>query len=77
MENFLLNKTFKEHHLFPNGELISGEELPGLPFSICFNKRKGKNCIEIKENSTLHTSYFIGIDWITEKKSNFRRTKDK
>jgi 5-methylcytosine-specific restriction enzyme subunit McrC len=67
MNNFLLNKTFTEHHNFPNGEFIDEETLPVLPSPIYFCGKKEAVCVEIKNNRTLHTNYYIGVDWLIKK----------
>ncbi len=64
MSNLLLNKSFSEHHNYPNGEYIPEEQLAKVPVPIHFCNKKDAICVEIKENRTLHTGYYIGVDWI-------------
>ncbi len=59
------DKHFSEHHKYPDGEDISMLEIDLLPFKLFLNKTNCK-CFEIK-NKSLHTSYYIGVDWLDEK----------
>ncbi|MFT3846821.1 MAG: hypothetical protein QM725_17300 [Lacibacter sp.] len=69
MNNFLFN-TLTEHHKYPNGEPISSEvDVTLLRQEILFQNNPEKKCIEIKKDNTLHTHYFIGVDWICSDKA--------
>jgi 5-methylcytosine-specific restriction enzyme subunit McrC len=68
MSNFLFN-SLTEHHNYPNGEPIpSGIDIELLHKEILFQCNPKKKCIEIKKDNTLHTHYYIGIDWISDDK---------
>lgn len=64
MGNLLLNKAFTEHHNYPYGELISEEDLQCIPAPITFCNNKDAICVEFWKDRTLHTNYYIGVDWI-------------
>ncbi len=69
MTNLLLNKVFTEHHNYPDGEYISEDMLREIPEDICFMQNSRKVCVYFdKKNRKLHTSYFIGVDWIESEK---------
>lgn len=73
MSNFLFKLT--EHHKYPDGEFIPLETVSSLPHKeILFQNKPGKKCVEIRENNTLHTHslhthYYIGVDWISPDKA--------
>lgn len=75
MSDLLLNKAFTEHHNFPHGEYISEKNLGGNPNPILFYNKKDAICVEIKENRTLHTNYYIGVDWINENQAIYVEPK--
>ncbi|MCF6364915.1 MAG: McrC family protein [Bacteroidales bacterium] len=68
MIDLFLNKVFTEHHKYPHGEQIPNEKVGDINSSVYFKNNKEKRCVELKSNNTLHTSYYIGIDWITDNK---------
>jgi 5-methylcytosine-specific restriction enzyme subunit McrC len=69
MNNFLFN-TLTEHHNYPNGEPIPcAVAINTLRQEILFQNNPEKKCIEIKKDNTLHTHYFIGVDWISADKA--------
>jgi 5-methylcytosine-specific restriction enzyme subunit McrC len=69
MNSFLFN-TLTEHHNYPNGEPIPSEvAINTLRQEILFQNNMEKKCIEIKKDNTLHTHYFIGVDWISSDKA--------
>ena len=69
MSDFLLNKSFSEHHKYPNGEDVP-EDIASQLSEIVFNGLEDKKCVffsyhaktDIPQN--IHTNYFIGTDWI-------------
>lgn len=69
MSNILLDNTsnyFREHHNFPDGEDVS-IHFETLPPPILFKNNHDCICIDFKtsnEVKTLHTSYYIGVDWV-------------
>jgi len=66
----LLFNTITEHHKHPHGEPIpEGIDVDLLQKEILFQNNPEKKCIEIKDNNTLHTHYFIGVDWISNDKA--------
>lgn len=68
MSNFLFN-SLTEHHKYPNGEPIPlGIDAELLHKEILFQSNPEKKCIEIKKDNTLHTNYYIGVDWISDDK---------
>ena len=68
MSNFLFN-SLTEHHKYPNGEPIPlGIDAELLQKEILFQSNPEKKCIEIKKDNTLHTHYYIGVDWISDDK---------
>ncbi len=72
-----LGGNFSEHYNFPSGEDISSfqEEINDIYF---INSKKLK-CIEINyhinNKKSLSTSYFVGVDWITESKAIYVEPK--
>lgn len=65
MNNFLF-RALSEHHNYPNGEPIPlAIDKNALHQEILFQGSIDKKCIEIRNDNTLHTSYFIGVDWIS------------
>lgn len=69
MTDFLFH-SLSEHHNYPHGATIpNGIDRSKLHSSILFQEDKEKKCIEIKDDNTLHTSYYIGVDWISESKA--------
>ncbi len=65
MSNFLFN-TITEHHKYPNGEPIPSEiDADLLHKEILFQNDPEKICVEIRKDNTLHTHYYIGVDWIS------------
>ena len=80
MSEFLLNSNkrhFVEHYNFPDGEDITN--IQGNIEDIGFLGSKELKCIEIQNHSdltrTLHTSYFVGTDWISEDKAIYVEPK--
>ena len=69
MNSFLFN-TLAEHHKYPKGEPIPSEvAINTLRQEILFKNNPEKKCIEIKKDNTLHTHYYIGVDWISADKA--------
>lgn len=69
MSNFLFN-SLTEHHNYPKGEPIPlGINADLLNKEILFKSNPEKKCVVIKNDNTLHTHYFIGVDWISEEKT--------
>ena len=69
MTDFLFH-SLCEHHNYPHGAAIpDGIDRNKLHSTILFQDDKEKKCIEIKDDNTLHTSYYIGVDWINESKA--------
>lgn len=67
--HFLLQKSFSENHMFKlGGEHIGEVELPDLPNPILFKAKGGCFCVQISPNRKLQTQYYIGVDWIVDKK---------
>lgn len=65
MSNLLFN-TITEHHKYPNGEPIPSEiDANLLHKEILFQNDPEKICVEIRKDNTLHTHYYIGVDWIS------------
>lgn len=75
MSNLLLDKAFTEHHNYPYGELISEEYLHCIPAPIIFCNNENAICVEIREDRTLHTNYYIGVDWINENQAIYVEPK--
>lgn len=76
MRNFLLEKVFSEHHLYPNGEDVSAHG--SFLREIHFRGKQDCKCIEIKkiaESSYLCTSYFVGVDWLKDGKAVYVEPK--
>ncbi len=68
MSNLLFN-TITEHHKYPNGEPIPSEiDAELLHKEILFQNDPEKICVEIRKDNTLHTHYYIGVDWISADK---------
>jgi 5-methylcytosine-specific restriction enzyme subunit McrC len=73
MLNFLKtadNSHFTEHHNYPNGEDLDYKsgEIKSIPF---LGKETELKCVEIKEREngiSLHTHYYVGLDWLIENK---------
>jgi 5-methylcytosine-specific restriction enzyme subunit McrC len=75
MSDLLLNKAFSEHHNYPDGEFIGEEIVKDIPAPIIFLKKKEAICVEIKQDRTLHTNYYIGVDWIAENQAVYVEPK--
>lgn len=67
MNELLFNKPFTEHHNHPYGVDVSSINNETIIQFIPFLKKEGYNCFEIK-NNFLHTSYYIGVDWLIKNK---------
>ena len=69
MTEFIYNcerSHFHEHINYPDGVEVS-EHFKSCPVSIYFNKSRDRKCVSFSEFNNvirLHTSYFIGTDWI-------------
>jgi 5-methylcytosine-specific restriction enzyme subunit McrC len=66
MSKFLLDKNFYEHHEYPDGEDVSDFIASNIQH-VLFKGNIDKKCVEIKvtnNKTTLHTSYYVGVDWI-------------
>jgi len=69
MDNFLFD-IISEHHNYPNGEPIPIDtDIDSLHREILFQGNSEKKCIEIKKDNTLHTTYYIGVDWVSKDKA--------
>lgn len=68
---FLSGKAFFEHHqwYFPN-DILSAEEMAFYKGEIYFkgNERNDFCCFKIDALNKPQTSYFIGVDWLSERK---------
>ncbi|MDP1622731.1 MAG: hypothetical protein Q8M08_10385 [Bacteroidales bacterium] len=60
------NKNFIEHHDWYFDEIIPHSKLPVIPPPILFQNYKEAVCVRINEKRILHSSYFIGVDWLNE-----------
>ena len=58
----------REHHNYPNGAYVSNEELPHFPESIYFKGQDDSICVKVDSGRRLHSSYFIGTDWLSYEK---------
>ncbi len=62
--NFLFD-LLTEHHKYPDGEPIPvGINVATLQQEIFFLGNPEKKCVQIRKDNTLHTNYYIGVDWI-------------
>lgn len=69
MDNFLFD-ILSEHHKYPYGEPIPiNTDIDSLHREILFQGDIERKCIEIKKDNTLHTTYYIGVDWISKDKA--------
>jgi 5-methylcytosine-specific restriction enzyme subunit McrC len=69
-------KNFIEHHDWYYNASIPEVELPEIPDPILFQKRKESICVQInKEDRILHTSYFVGTDWLNSEKAIYIEPK--
>lgn len=74
MSDFLIhsgNKHFSEHHNYPEGEDITGVFIDSYPDDILFRENDKCKCVEFRYSKGaihLNTSYYIGVDWLIEKK---------
>lgn len=75
MTDFLFQEPLTEHHNYPHGLLIPEDILIEIPPPILFRNKKEKICVEIKTDRTLHTIYYIGVDWITKDKAVYVEPK--
>lgn len=76
MHNFFLEKIFTEHHGYPNGEEITIHK--DSVQAIYFKGNFSCSCVDIKHSfnqSYLHTSYYIGVDWVTTDKAIYVEPK--
>lgn len=65
--HFLLQKSFREHHNFPDGEELSADiDLSAIREIIYFKNKSNSDsvCVSISQDRKLQTNYFIGVDWI-------------
>lgn len=69
-EKYFTGKPFTEHHQYYfSDDIISSEELAFYVSEIYFkNIANNDNCCFKVENGKPYTSYFIGIDWLSERK---------
>lgn len=69
MTNFLF-KSLYEHHKYPYGEPFPvNEDSSQYHPEILFQNNSEKKCIEIRTNNTVHTQYYVGVDWISTNKA--------
>ncbi len=69
-------KNFIEHHWWHYKEVIPENILPTIPKPLCFLARPDSICVQIQEGDrTIHTSYFVGVDWINEKQAIYVEPK--
>ena len=79
--HFLLQKSFREHHLYSEGgEYIDESELAEIPKPIFFkcreNSPKGdRYCVQITNNRRLQTQYYVGVDWLDRTKAVYVEPK--
>ena len=59
-------KNFIEHHDWYYKEIIPESELPVIPAPILFQNIEQAVCVHIDDKRILHSSYFIGVDWLNE-----------
>jgi len=66
-KHFLMQKAFREHHHFPDGEEIPADiVLSEIHEQIYFKNKTTSDsvCISISPDRRVQTNYFIGVDWI-------------
>lgn len=79
--HFLLQKPFKEHHLYGDGgEYIDESELPVIPCPIYFkckeeSPKSDRFCVQITHNRKLQTQYYVGVDWLDKTKAVYVEPK--
>ena len=68
---FLSGKAFSEHHHYYNSEILSAEELFYYHGEIYFKAKVDNDfcCFKIDSYNKVQTSYFIGIDWLSQEKN--------
>ena len=65
---FLLQKSFREHHMYSDGgERIDESQLPDLPKPIFFKGKEDCICVQISMSRKLQTQYYVGVDWLVDK----------
>ena len=73
MSEFLLHNSdrhFIEHHKYPYGEDVT-EYFIEQPKPIIFLQNADKKCVEygtVNDSIFLHTSYYVGVDWVIKYK---------
>jgi 5-methylcytosine-specific restriction enzyme subunit McrC len=71
MSDFLFHILY-EHHNHPDGIRVPEQvDINSLYQVINFQNNSEKKCIELWPDRTLHTSYYIGVDWIGDGKAIF------
>lgn len=76
MSSLFLGKTFSEHHQYPNGEDVSIYKTSIR--DIFFQNRSDAKCVSIKhvgDKAYLTTSFYVGLDWLTEDKAIYIEPK--
>jgi len=66
---------FREHHNYPDGEYISKDVVPTIPGPIYFKGMEESFCIKMDSRRKVHSSYFIGTDWLTSEKAVYVEPK--
>lgn len=66
---------FNEHHNYPNGAYIPEDVIPQLPNPICFKGKEDAFCVNINSNRRLHSSYYVGADWLNHEKAVYIEPK--
>jgi len=59
-------KNFIEHHDWYYEEIIPESKLPVIPPPILFQNRKEAPCVYIDATRMLHSSYYVGVDWLND-----------
>lgn len=81
-EHFLAGKVFLEHHEYYERDYKIEESYftdngfdTKLPLPIHFKGNNKYFCFAINANRTITNSYYIGVDWLTERKAVFVQPK--